>query len=206
MYANSGYTADLFESLGFKVAGVVFPPVDTEKFKPSTKSPSEDYVLTYFGKETKYSTIKRIADSGVRIKAFGGKIAPLLKDVLAHPNIDFLSEVDDSQLVALYSNALFTLFPFTSEPFGYIPVESMACSTPVLSFKWQGPAETIVDGKTGWLAKSDHDMVQYAKRLWKQKYDPEMRGSCREHAKKNFDQAVFVDKFLVILQNVQQME
>ena len=206
IYANSGYTATLFKSLGLRSGDVIFPPVDTDKFKPTTETPSEDYALTYFGKETKYATIVKLADNGVKIKAFGGKMPPFSKDALVHPNIEFLGTINDRQLAALYSNALFTIFPFTNEPFGYVPVESMSCGTPTLSFNRQGPAETIVDGKTGWLVKSDSDMVECGKRLWKQKYDPKMRGSCRKHAKKNFDQAVFVDKFLVILQNVQQME
>jgi glycosyltransferase involved in cell wall biosynthesis len=202
MYANSGYTATLFRNLGLKTVGAIFPPVDTEKFKPSTKTPSNDYALTYFGKETKYSTVKKVADAGIKIKAFGGKITPLSKVALNHHNIEFLGAVDDDQLINLYSNALFTLFPFTNEPFGYIPVESMSCGTPVLSFKWQGPAETIVNGKTGWLVRNDQEMIKLARRIWKSKYDLTMRDLCVDHARKNFDKEIFVDKFLRALQNV----
>lgn len=206
LYANSGYTATLFRSLGFKVADVIFPPVDTKKFRPSTKTPSDDYVLTYLGKETKYSAVIKVANAGVRIKAFGGKITPLSKDALNHPNIKFLGEVDDDQLVTLYSNALFTLFPFTNEPFGYIPVESMACSTPVLSFNWQGPAETIVNGKTGWLVDNDQEMTKLARKLWKSRYDLGMRGLCMKRVKEHFDKKFFVDKFLRTIQNAEQLE
>jgi glycosyltransferase involved in cell wall biosynthesis len=206
MYANSKYTATLFRSLGFEVAGVIFPPIDTQKFRSSTKTPSEDYVLTYFGKETKYSAVKKVADAGVKIRAFGSKITPLSEDILTHPNIEFLGAIDDNRLVTLYSNALITLFPFTNEPFGYIPVESMACGTPVLSFNWQGPAETIVNGKTGWLVNNDRELIKLTRRLWKSKYDSSMRVLCAEHAKKNFDKKIFIAKFLRVLQNVEQME
>jgi len=43
------------------------------------------------------------------------------------------------ELIDLYSNALFTLFTFTHELFGYVLVESMACGTSVLTYNRQGP-------------------------------------------------------------------
>ena len=204
MYANSGYTAALFKSLGFRIEGVIFPPVDTDRFKPTAEVPSEDYVLTYFGKETKYSTVLKIAETGVKIKAFGGKMPPFSKGTLVHPNIEFLGRIDDSQLVTLYSNALFTIFPFTNEPFGYIPVESMSCGTPTLSFNWQGPAETITNDETGWLVRSDEEFVKLTKKLWKSKYDPAMRTLCRKHAEERYDEKIFVNKFMRIIQEIGQ--
>lgn len=202
MFANSRYTAVLFKSIGLKIDGVIFPPVDMEKFRPTARTPSNDYILTYFGKETKYSTVKKVADEGIKIKAFGGKITPLSKEMLTHRNIEFLGAVDDDQLIDLYSNALFTFFPFTNEPFGYIPVESMSCGTPVLSFGRQGPAETVLNDRTGWLVEDDHEMVKMAKKLWKLKYDPNMRTLCVNHVKKNFDKKIFADKLLKSLKKL----
>ncbi len=47
--------------------------------------------------------------------------------------------VSDDELARLYANAKFTVFPFIHEPFGYVPVESMACGTPpVLTYDKQG--------------------------------------------------------------------
>jgi glycosyltransferase involved in cell wall biosynthesis len=43
-----------------------------------------------------------------------------------------LGRVNDEELIDLYSNALYTLFTFAHEPFGYVSVEGMACSIPVL--------------------------------------------------------------------------
>ncbi len=41
-----------------------------------------------------------------------------------------------------------------SEPFGLFVVESMACGTPVIAYNKGGPSEIVVDGKTGYLARS----------------------------------------------------
>jgi glycosyltransferase involved in cell wall biosynthesis len=99
-----------------------------------------------------------------------------------HPNIAFLGKVSDEKLVNLYSNALYTLFAFAHEPFGYIPVESMACGTPVLTYSKQGPLETVIDEKTGWLADSNKKMLVLGLNHWKKGYGNEFRTACRERA------------------------
>ena len=126
--------------------------------------------------------LKKIGDTGVKIKAFGSKSLYIPKELLKHKNIEFLGKVSDEKLVYLYSNALFTLFTFTHEPFGYIPLESMACRTPVLTYNRQGPSEVIVNGITGWLVDTNEEALRLAKRLWKNDYSPTMRTEARRRA------------------------
>jgi glycosyltransferase involved in cell wall biosynthesis len=182
--ANSYFCASMYRRLRLKVDGVINPPLDSSFFKPSTPKPAQNYVLTYFGvygKEGVYRVMKTIADAGVSVKAFG--FASSYMDFLKkHPNIEFLGRVTDEYLVELYSNALFTLFSFTHEPFGYIPIESMACGTPVLTYNRQGPSETVVHNETGWLVNEDHQMVALAVELWRKGYDSIIRRKCRERA------------------------
>ncbi len=180
LIANSKFCASLYEEWDTRVDDVIYPPLDCNKFKPTTSSPSEDYVLTYIGKESKYRTLKAIADAGVRIKAFGFKASYIPKYVLKHSNIDFLGTVSDEDLVDFYSNALYTLFTFTHEPFGYIPIESMACGTPVLTYNKQGPRESLISGSTGWLVKNDAKLIALALKLWKEGYPQSMRTKARK--------------------------
>lgn len=182
--ANSKFCASMYEEWGITVDKVINPPMDCSFFKPSTSNPKADYVLTAFGaygKEGDFSTVKTIADAGVSIKVFGDSSrAP--SSVKRHPNIGLLGRVSDPELRDLYSNALYTLFAFGHEPFGYIPVESMACGTPVLTYNAQGPSETVIDGKTGWLANSKRELLITALSHWKGGYDVEFRRACRERA------------------------
>ncbi|HSQ53573.1 MAG TPA: glycosyltransferase, partial [Acidobacteriota bacterium] len=80
--------------------------------------------------------------------------------------------------VNLYTNALYVLFTFNHEPFGYIPVESMACGTPVLTYNKQGPTESVVNGSTGWLVNDDEDLLDIALKIWKHGYPQKIRQNC----------------------------
>jgi glycosyltransferase involved in cell wall biosynthesis len=179
--ANSKFCASMYERRGIKVHYVIYPPLDCDIFK-TTSAPSGSYVLTYFGKETEFYALKKIGDAGVKIKAFGSKTPYIPKELLEHRNIDFLGKVSNEKLVNLYSNALFTLFTFTHEPFGYIPVESMACGTPVLTYNRQGPSETVVNDVTGWLVDTKEEVTRLAVRLWKRGYSSTMRKEARRRA------------------------
>ncbi|MEM3590792.1 MAG: glycosyltransferase [Candidatus Bathyarchaeia archaeon] len=198
--ANSKFCASMYTKFGIKAHDIIYPPLDRKIFRQTTKKPTEDYVLTYFGKETKFSIIKRIADMGVKIKAFGSKTSTIDKSLLKNPNIEFLGRVPTAELVNMYSNALYTLFPFTHEPFGYIPLESMACGTPTLTYSMQGPGEYIIDGENGWLAKDDENLMQKAIKLWKHGYPKEIRKRCVENAEK-FDRENYFNKWLNLLKS-----
>jgi glycosyltransferase involved in cell wall biosynthesis len=200
--ANSKFCASLYRDWGIEVCDVIYPPIDCKVFQPQTANPPGDYVLTYFGKETKFSVVKAIADLGVKVKAFGSKAPFIPRGLITHPNIDFMGKIPISQLVSAYSDALFTLFPFSHEPFGYIPVESMSCGTPTLTYNAQGPSESVVHGRTGWLVKSDDEMVGKAVDLWKEGYSQNMRVNCLREASK-FDKGVYVKRWLDVLHKTQ---
>lgn len=72
---------------------------------------------------------------------------------LAGPGIEFLGHVDHGDLPQLYAAASATLF-VGDEDFGLVPLESLACGTPVIAFKSGGALEIIDDGVTGWFFDS----------------------------------------------------
>jgi glycosyltransferase involved in cell wall biosynthesis len=197
--ANSQFCASMYRKWGIQISDIIYPPIDCKLFQPKTSSPSSDYVLTYFGKETKFSIVKAIADLGVRIKAFGSKAPFIPRSLVNHPNVDFLGRISVNELVDAYTNALFTFFPFTHEPFGYIPVESMACGTPTLTYDSQGPSESIINEYSGWFAQDDTEIVNVATSIWKRGYKPQMRQNCVKEASK-YDKSVYVKKWLQILE------
>ena len=67
---------------------------------------------------------------------YGWKYEPILKKIIHSPRanrIRHLEYVDERYLPALYAGAELFVFPSLYEGFGFPPLESMACGTPVLS-------------------------------------------------------------------------
>lgn len=177
--ANSRYCRSSYSPFGISVEQVIYPPLETEVFHPATGNPSEDYCVVYLGKETDPRILTKIAHQGVRLKAFGTKLDPGMGGLDRNPNIEILGHLGDQDLSRLYSHAKMTIFPFTIEPFGYVPVESMACGTPVLTYDRQGPAESTLEGSTGWKCRDDAEMIRRAVEIWKGPAIPqEMRRTC----------------------------
>jgi len=196
--ANSYYLEGVYRLFGVEVSEVIYPPLDCEVFRPRKAKSASNYILTYFGKETKLDVIRELTNRGIEIVVFGGKITNAPKWMLQHPNIRFLGRISNEKLVSLYSDALLTVYPFLDEPFGYIPVESMACGTPVVTFDRQGPSETVVNGVTGWLTKTDRELIDLVLEIWRRGYPSSMRKECRKRAR-FFDKSKIARKWLKLL-------
>ena len=175
LVANSRFSASMYRDLGFRVDAVIYPPVDLNTFKPAKSNPRGDYVLTYIGKETDFKSLKILAKLGVNIVGFGGKERYVPSKLMKEKNYIHVGKVSNNDLVELYSNALFTFFPFTHEPFGYIPVESMACGTPVLTYDREGPSEVVKDNVNGWVVEDRRELLKRALEIWKNGYPRRMR-------------------------------
>ncbi|MBN1678565.1 MAG: glycosyltransferase family 4 protein, partial [Candidatus Thermoplasmatota archaeon] len=63
--------------------------------------------------------------------------------------------VGDEELVSFYNRAALVLFAPYLEPFGLVPLEAMACGTPVVAVREGGVKESVVDGETGILTERD---------------------------------------------------
>jgi glycosyltransferase involved in cell wall biosynthesis len=69
--------------------------------------------------------------------------------------LEFRPLVSDAELVQLYRRAQCTVYAPVLEPFGFVPLESMACGTPVVGVAEGGVRETIRHGETGLLVERD---------------------------------------------------
>lgn len=164
--ANSPFLQELFRSRGFPVEGVVYTLKDLSDFRPAVGAPRRNYVLLYVGKELDSLDFGSLVRAGVRLVGFGSKVPTGTRMRKLTHSIEWLGRVSTRQLIDLYSNALFTLFPFTCEPMGLVPIESMACGTPVLTYARQGPGSIVLDGKTGWLVSTPEEMQSRATEIW----------------------------------------
>jgi glycosyltransferase involved in cell wall biosynthesis len=84
-------------------------------------------------------------------------VAPM---VAAHPNVEFIGEINDRQKAEFLGNARALLFPIAwPEPFGLVMIEAMACGTPVIAFESGSVPEVIDDGITGFVVGSIAEAV-----------------------------------------------
>ena len=76
----------------------------------------------------------------------------------------FAGTVEQRRLPLYYSAADVCVAPSFYETFGLVPLEAMACGTPVIAARVGGLQATIIDGKTGYLVPW-HCPEPYAERL-----------------------------------------
>jgi glycosyltransferase involved in cell wall biosynthesis len=185
----------------------VYPPLDTTFYTNSLSEKSQSDVLIYLGSnagdtnnELLETIIELLDKKEYTINIFGNN--QLMKEIHAKfegpvPHVN----ISNAELVDLYSKSIFTICPQKIEMFGYVPVESMACGTPVLAFDIMGPSETIIDGKTGWLAKSEEEFINILYDiLEKEMIDIIDSSTCKNHVINNFSSEASVKKLMEILE------
>jgi glycosyltransferase involved in cell wall biosynthesis len=148
--------------------------VDTERFKP-LGIPKEDFVLSV-GRLIPSKGFEFVVRS---LGTINPKIHPKL--IIVSDEIDihykeFLerlarrsgvevriaSLITDDELVSLYNKAQLVLYAPYLEPFGLVPLEAMACGTPVVAVKEGGVRESVIHNKTGILTQRDEHMFAHA--------------------------------------------
>ena len=124
---------------------------------------------------------------------FHAKIAPELND-----QIIYIGSVGGEKKQQLLSKAYCVLFPSVwNEPFGLVPIEALACGTPVLALKY-GAVPEVLKGMPKFLCKNTQEMItkmNYIKKL----YSPE---ECRRYVEKNFTDQVMTDHFLQVYDKI----
>jgi glycosyltransferase involved in cell wall biosynthesis len=180
------------------VIAVIGNPIVVDDFPFSTDR--QDYVL-WIGRmnpdKGPHRAIAAAREAGVRL-VLAGPVQPGNEEFFAHevePHIDgdqveYIGEVG-AEKAGLYGGALAMLMPIRwPEPFGLVMTEAMACGTPVIAFPEGSASEIVLDGETGFVVDSEHEMAEAIGRLGE--IDPER---CRESARERFDVAAVAEAY-----------
>ncbi len=126
--------------------GVVYPPVDTDMFRPLPQTDVGEYAIALVRNagEQNLGLLKTLA-SKINLKVIGGGTLPRAEN---------MGIVSDAKLVQVLSGARVLAFPPSAELFGYPVLESMSCGSPAVAFDNGGPTELIDHEKNGWLVST----------------------------------------------------
>jgi glycosyltransferase involved in cell wall biosynthesis len=119
-------------------------------------------------------------------------ISNLIKELNLEQNITYLrGGGNDTMLSLCYCAMDVLLHPTNSidENFGYVPLEAMACGTPVVGAAYGGLKDTVISGHTGflmptWLTPSGirMDMIQGSDETFRILTNPELRALLSRNA------------------------
>jgi glycosyltransferase involved in cell wall biosynthesis len=86
--------------------------------------------------------------------------------------LQLLIDQSSDELRLLYNTAKLCVYAPHEEPFGLVPLEAMACGTPVVGIREGGVPESVVHERTGFLV--DRDPVQFGQAILRLLCDTEL--------------------------------
>ncbi|HPX94194.1 MAG TPA: glycosyltransferase [Candidatus Moranbacteria bacterium] len=115
------------------------------------------------------------------------RLQKIAAELQVENNIIFLGAKKQKHLCRYYSASDVCVVPSYYEPFGIVPVESMACGTPVIASRTGGLKYSVIDGKTGYLAepRNYNDLANKIIEVLKKGKDF-YKSNCLERIDKNF--------------------
>lgn len=149
--ANSNFVARRIRAYYNRDACVVHPPVDLDAYTLLKGDAPRDYYL-FVSQLVPYKRADLVIDAfrgqdkRLLVVGDGGERREIERNL--PPNVTLLGRAPAADLPGLYQNAKALIFP-AEEDFGIVPVEAMACGTPVLAYGRGGARDSVVDGKTG---------------------------------------------------------
>jgi glycosyltransferase involved in cell wall biosynthesis len=150
--ANSTHTQAMIKRYYRRDSTVVFPPVETGRFK-ITGTPPLRHGFVIAGRQTPYKrfdlAVQACNELKVPLIVIGDGPDHKRLEKLADRNVTFLTSVSDFDIVSHFQTALGFIFP-GMEDFGIVAVEAMAAGTPVVAYAKGGALDYVLP-KTGVL-------------------------------------------------------
>lgn len=180
----SQYTSRRVEQIYGLKSKIIFPPLseffrimsDNEKINfIRQKNINKDFILAH-GRiipDKEYKLIIPLIKDLSADLIISGSIekeyrAELEKEIKRHnlgDRVKILGRISKEDLLGYYNCAKVFVNPAHKEDFGLTPIEAMACGCPVVAWDdGAGPSETVLEGKTGLLAKP-YDLTNFKNKI-----------------------------------------
>jgi len=148
--ADSEFVQKRIEKTYDKEASVIYPPVDVEQFM--LEEEKEEFYITA-SRLVPYKKTKLIVEAfnempEKRLVVIGAGEEYESINSIAKSNIEVLGYQETKVLISHMQRAKAFVYAAV-EDFGIVPIEAMACGTPVIALNEGGTAETVVDGLNG---------------------------------------------------------
>ncbi len=145
--------------------------VDIARFTPGPRDQAlrarltgghpDDFLVVYVGRHSPEKGLETMRDPlfktpGVRLALVGhGPSHDKLKDYFRGTPTTFPGYMRGDELVAAYRSADLFLFPSTTETFGLVALEAMACGAPVIAARAGGVLDIVTEGVNGYYFDPD---------------------------------------------------
>ncbi|HEY3933466.1 MAG TPA: glycosyltransferase [Gemmatimonadales bacterium] len=188
-YGNSSAVAARITRCYQRPAGVLYPPVDVERFGVAD-APGEHHLIV--SRLVAYKRIDLAIDAfnllGLPLVIIGDGPARAALQRRAGPSITFLGRRDDAVVADHYRRCRAVVCP-GEEDFGITPVEANASGRPVVAFGAGGALDTVIDGITGvhFARQESAVLAEAVRRCSAMTWDPVV---LRRHAER-FSEQVF---------------
>ena len=168
VYANSRNVAQRLQRYNQVAAAPLYhPPFNSERFYCGEQYPYIFYPSRLEQLKRQHLLIEAMrhvrSDLKLIISGVGGMEAEyraLVDRHRLHDRVALLGHLPDAEKYAWYANALAVAYPPYDEDYGYVTLEAMLSSKPVLTCTDSGgPLEFVVDGETGIVAEPDPQVL-----------------------------------------------
>jgi len=148
--ANSNFIKERIKRIYNRDVKVIYPPVDINKFSLCTLK--DDFYLTasrlvsYKKTRLIVEAFNEMPEKKLVVIGSGEEYEKIRK--IAKSNIKILGYQPDDVLIKYMQKAKAFVYAAV-EDFGIVPIEAMACGTPVIALNKGGTAETVINGING---------------------------------------------------------
>lgn len=202
--ANSRNVASRIERYLERTADVVYPPVDTARYR-FRRVGDTWLAVTRLSHEKRLDLLvdvfRRLPEERIVVvggSQMGADPDRFIRSLRPPDNVEFRGEIPEPELLELYATCRGLVATSMDEDFGLTPVEAMASGKVVIATDEGGYRETVIPGTTGWLVPATPDALAGRVSGTSTEELEAMRPACEGRARE-FDSSVFVSQMRRIL-------